>query len=261
MKIVLFLIGSLLFGAGLYTTNLGFTRFSELEPTQFGLFIGLAFVAMSAGLTFIFLPFKRKAKPVETVSVTEGDKELFMETLEEPQELLVNETPEETNDLTKILTVEDLKETKTETQAETIALKRFEEVPVEEPLSQAEADLEEETTETLKNFYTDQDKSVLEDETSTESMEARLIGIEAWSIQRVLKKLPEDAQVSYHMVTKHGLSLAEITYQNKAIGYLSKVDYIKMEDKLSRLKRIEVATLVQESRAVDSVILRFIFNL
>lgn len=274
MKIVFFILGLGLLSAGIYYTSTAFAQFTSLDPQTFGLMIGGAFIAMSLGSYLMLLLFNRKTPKVIEPQLYEGDKDLFDSNLEEPEEFESEETdlestPVEALEETKIIKLESLQEahpieTKKPSPSahETLILDLFKPTEENETAEVSEQDLilEEETTQTLKNFFGDQSEDENDDLEGIESMEARLIGIETWSIQRVLKKIPEDAQVFLKMNSKHGLRMAEIFYENKSIGYLSKVDYNKMEDKLPRLRSIHVSTIVSEHKAIDTVILRFTFN-
>lgn len=299
MKIILFIAGMALFTAGIFLSSLSFTQFSSLELNQFALYLAASFGSMTLGLYLALVVFVRKGPKVhitqtkemevdeegsvvktETLDIEADDKDA----LDATQVLFSSDLSESELDETKVLVPTDWEEKAQPSNDETIILPsqkpevqrldlfeetslKQEEVQGEDELteneiesSETEDDLEEETTQTLKNFFGDQPDSILEDEPLWDVMDARLIGIEAWGIQRILKRIPEDAEVELRMNQKHGLRMAEIFYQNKSIGYLSKVDFNKMEDKLSRLVKITVSTLVQETKAVDTVILRFHFR-
>jgi hypothetical protein len=90
--------------------------------------------------------------------------------------------------------------------------------------------------------------------------EARLIGIEGFGIQRILKKIEENAEVELRTNEKHGLKSSEIFYRNKSIGFLSKVDYNRMADKIKNLYKINVSTIVYENNKVATVMLKFTFK-
>ncbi len=95
---------------------------------------------------------------------------------------------------------------------------------------------------------------------NTEFVEARLIGIEGFGKQRILKKLTEGTELTFKENQKHGLKSCEIFYQNKSLGYLSKVDYNKMVDKLANVYKITISTFVYENNKVATVMLNFMFK-
>lgn len=299
MKIVLFIAGMALFTAGIYLSSLSFINFSSLELSTFALYVGGSFVSMTLGLYVALVVFVRKGPKIhisqtkeldmdedgdvvktETLDIESDDQDaldatrvLFQSDLEpsldETKILIkssIDEEPKVSMDDTIVLPTQkpevqklDLFDEKEDKLPSTEDDLTIDEAEVE--FTEAEDEIEEETTQTLKNFYGDQPDSTLEDEPAVDILDARLIGIESWGVQRILKKITEDAEVELRMNQKHGLKMAEIFYENKSIGYLSKVDYNKMEDKLPRLHKITVSTIVQESRAVDTVILRFYFRL
>lgn len=188
---------------------------------------------------------------VEETSETEDDLDVEDQYVEEEIELETEEDliiPEEdTEDLLEEIISKD-------TEIEKM-VEELEEKPLENLINEIEEVQEINTEDTLVSDAISTQKVF-----TTDFMEARLIGIESFGIQRTLKKLTEDTEVTLKENLKHGLKTCEIFYQNKSIGYLSKVDYNKMVDKLPSLYKITISTFVYENNKVATVILNFMFK-
>lgn len=188
---------------------------------------------------------------VEETSETEDDLDVEDQYVEEEIELETEEDliiPEEdTEDLLEEIISKD-------TEIEKM-VEELEEKPLENLIDEIEEVQEINTEDTLVSDAISTQKVF-----TTDFMEARLIGIESFGIQRTLKKLTEDTEVTLKENLKHGLKTCEIFYQNKSIGYLSKVDYNKMVDKLPSLYKITISTFVYENNKVATVILNFMFK-
>ena len=94
----------------------------------------------------------------------------------------------------------------------------------------------------------------------TRSIEARLIGIEGFRSQSILKKLKENTEVTLKFNEKNGLKSSEIFYQSKSIGFLSKVDYNLMQQHLDGLEKIMISTKVYDGNKIATVLLSFVFR-
>ena len=188
---------------------------------------------------------------VEETSETEDDLDVEDQYVEEEIELETEEDliiPEEdTEDLLEEIISKD-------TEIEKM-VEELEEKPLENLINEIEEVQEINTEDTLVSDAISTQKVF-----TTDFMEARLIGIESFGIQRTLKKLTEYTEVTLKENLKHGLKTCEIFYQNKSIGYLSKVDYNKMVDKLPSLYKITISTFVYENNKVATVILNFMFK-
>lgn len=295
MKTLRSLIGLALLSAGLFLSYLAFNTFNTLESTQLSLYLISAFILMTLGLYLFLLTFLSKknvhsfaesleeALDITDVSETQEQIEALEETIEEDQAEL--EELKETVSMIENTMVLNLFEDRSIAQKtgeenpsqaltdiqikadklsveETETPKRLEEVQVtpintEETITEA---YDEESTQTLKNFFGEETKDPEDDVYSTELMDARLIGIEGWTLQNRLKKIPEGSECSLQINTKQGLKSAEIYYEKALIGYLSKVDYNKMEDKLPKLYKINLVTKILENKKLVTILLRFSFK-
>lgn len=266
MKILKALIGLVLFAGGVYGTLWVYRQFQDFELTYLALYLSGCLLAMVLGLFLFLLQFRKRPENGGVIfrdDIPSNEYEEETETedilMDEPVELLREEQesfeaiPEPISDYeepTRLFKIEA-----------TYPMEVVHEA-VEEP-KELDEDPDEATTETLKLFFQDNQESTLEEEEvddKTTSVDCRLIGLESWGAQRVLRKIQEDAEVSLRMIPKRGLTMAEVLYKGKSMGYLSKVEYLKIEDDMPRLTRITVSTIVKEGRSVKTVYLRLYFR-
>ena len=284
MKTLRSLLGLALLSSGLYLSYLSFSTLNDLETLILAMYLSAAFVLMTLGLYLFLLTFFNKKvihtlkeSLEEALDITDAtDAKEQIEALEEDlkEDQSEIETLKETVSMIEETMVLNLFNEKPVTQ-EVEALetpKIIEETPVQEENQTEEetADLEEdltinedydeESTQTLKNFFGEENKDPEDDVYSTQSMDARLIGIETWNFKNRLKKIPEGSECTLQINTKQGLRSAEIYHEKDLIGYLSKVDYNKMEDKLPKLYTIKLVTKIIENKKIVTALLRFSFK-
>lgn len=288
MKQLLFIIGLLLSGAGFYLSYLSFSLVDSLDALLLGLYFSGAFILMTMGLYMMLVVFMNNSKAKvkeESVEDILLDLEEETETTIEEDDIsdiiqnnpsvemidntmalnLFKESPldkDKTQVLTSLNTLDDF-QSEVNNSEETIAIPTLDEpetFDIEEP--QVEEIIEHNTQE----ITTPQVLNELKEEDPEQKIflsdfdEARLIGIEGFGIQRILKKIEENAEVELRTNEKHGLKSSEIFYRNKSIGFLSKVDYNRMADKIKNLYKINVSTIVYENNKVATVMLKFTFK-
>ena len=288
MKQLLFIIGLLLSGAGFYLSYISFSLVDSLDALLLGLYFGGAFILMTMGLYMMLVVFMNNSKAKvkeesveeilldleeETEPITEEDdisdiiqNNPSIEMIDNTMALnLFKESPldkDKTQVLTSLNTLDDF-QSEVNSSEETIAIPTLDEpetFEIEEP--QVEEIIEHNTQE----ITTPQVLNELKEEDPEQKIflsdfdEARLIGIEGFGIQRILKKIEENAEVELRTNEKHGLKSSEIFYRNKSIGFLSKVDYNRMADKIKNLYKINVSTIVYENNKVATVMLKFTFK-
>lgn len=288
MKQLLFIIGLLLSGAGFYLSYLSFSLVDSLDALLLGLYFGGAFILMTMGLYMMLVVFMNNSKAKvkeESVEDILLDLEEETETTIEEDDIsdiiqnnpsvemidntmalnLFKESPldkDKTQVLTSLNSLDDF-QSEVNNSEETIAIPTLDEpetFDIEEP--QVEEIIEHNTQE----ITTPQALNELKEEDPEQKIflsdfdEARLIGIEGFGIQRILKKIEENAEVELRTNEKHGLKSSEIFYRNKSIGFLSKVDYNRMADKIKNLYKINVSTIVYENNKVATVMLKFTFK-
>lgn len=288
MKQLLFIIGLLLSGAGFYLSYISFSLVDSLDALLLGLYFGGAFILMTMGLYMMLVVFMNNSKAKvkeESVEDILLDLEEETETTIEEDDIsdiiqnnpsvemidntmalnLFKESPldkDKTQVLTSLNSLDDF-QSEVNNSEETIAIPTLDEpetFDIEEP--QVEEIIEHNTQE----ITTPQALNELKEEDPEQKIflsdfdEARLIGIEGFGIQRILKKIDENAEVELRTNEKHGLKSSEIFYRNKSIGFLSKVDYNRMADKIKNLYKINVSTIVYENNKVATVMLKFTFK-
>lgn len=288
MKQLLFIVGLLLSGAGFYLSYLSFSLVDSLDALLLGLYFSGAFILMTMGLYMMLVVFMNNSKAKvkeESVEDILLDLEEETETTIEEDDIsdiiqnnpsvemidntmalnLFKESPldkDKTQVLTSLNTLDDF-QSEVNNSEETIAIPTLDEpetFEIEEP--QVEEIIEHNTQE----ITTSQALNELKEKDPEQKIflsdfdEARLIGIEGFGIQRILKKIEENAEVELRTNEKHGLKSSEIFYRNKSIGFLSKVDYNRMADKIKNLYKINVSTIVYENNKVATVMLKFTFK-
>ena len=80
--------------------------------------------------------------------------------------------------------------------------------------------------------------------------ELRVIGIESFGSQRILRKLQPDSELKLSYKQKKGLNLAQISYQDKVIGYVSRLEMNHLNKSLDQLIRVTPGDIVTDGRKV-----------
>ena len=80
--------------------------------------------------------------------------------------------------------------------------------------------------------------------------ELRVIGIESFGSQRILRKLQPDSELKLSYKQKKGLNLAQVTYQDKVIGYVSRLEMNHLNKSLDQLIRVTPGDIVTDGRKV-----------
>jgi len=80
--------------------------------------------------------------------------------------------------------------------------------------------------------------------------ELRVIGIESFGSQRILKKLLPDSELKLSYKQKKGLNLAQVTHQDKVIGYVSRLEMNHLNKSLDQLLRVTPGDIVTDGRKV-----------
>jgi hypothetical protein len=98
------------------------------------------------------------------------------------------------------------------------------------------------------------------DTLNLESANYRIMDIDSWRHQRWLKRAQEGDELKLNVRQKSGLSLALLEFNGHEIGYLPKMDYLKVVDRLERLHSIDLVELVREGSKVVHAGVRFRFK-
>ena len=289
MKILSVIVGLALTAGGVYLAYDTFMLFDDLETLRLGLLLGASFLAMTIGLYLFLLPLAmkpkgKKNKPVvqEAVSEPEINEEIISET--EALNVIQADIDdraiaiEETID-TPLEMVEEAMEAATQanlfnddqTKAFNVinedAYARPKHVSIEETLIMPTFKDEEkqdtdgdtifmpavnedaaEANQTDDRLFT---AKIFNDTLDFETMhELRVIGIESFGSQRILKKLQPDSELKLSYKQKKGLNLAQVTYQDKVIGYVSRLEMNHLNKSLDQLLRVTPGDIVTEGRKV-----------
>lgn len=226
MKILTSLIGLILFGAGIYLTYWVFLDFESYETLMLGLYLGASFILMTLGFYLFLLPLS--FKPKNKISFDEK-----ISTDIEPKSLS-NLEPETISEIDAI-----------EMIREDVVSK---DISITQEIKQYSLDTEkvdlieskQELTEKLK-FKTDEVYEIIE---------MRVIGIDAWSSQNILKKLDENSILEISQKLKSGINMTQVTYKNKLIGYVSRLDMNKVTDRLSELVSVYPSNIIKEGHKI-----------
>ena len=108
--------------------------------------------------------------------------------------------------------------------------------------------LEDESNQTDDRLFT---AKIFNDTLDFEAKhELRVIGIESFGSQRILKKLQPDSELKLSYKQKKGLNLAQVTYQDKVIGYVSRLEMNHLNKSLDQLIRVTPGDIVTDGRKV-----------
>ena len=288
MKILSVIVGLALTAGGVYLAYDTFMLFDDLETMKLGLLLGASFLAMTIGLYLFLLPLamrpkaKKNKKIVEHVEVEQEvtneiiretdafhvieanediqeplneDKLSTLELFEEDEAKVIEEVIDldktkafevihETNlphprhaDLAQTLVMPTFKENiEHEVDGDTVVMPSFNEA------------LEDESNQTDDRLFT---AKIFNDTLDFETKhELRVIGIESFGSQRILKKLQPDSELKLSYKQKKGLNLAQVTYQDKVIGYVSRLEMNHLNKSLDQLIRVTPGDIVTDGRKV-----------
>lgn len=290
MKILSVIVGLALTAGGVYLAYDTFMLFDDLETLRLGLLLGASFLTMTLGLYLFLLPLAMKPKGKknkivvqETVSELEINEEIISETkalnviqadiddraisieetIDTPLEMVeeameaatqaslftdehetkafsvINETTNtrpKHDDGEQTLIMPTFKdEDKLETDGDTIFMPTVNEDAVE-------------ANQTDDRLFT---SKIFNDTLDFETMhELRVIGIESFGSQRILKKLLPDSELKLSYKQKKGLNLAQVTHQDKVIGYVSRLEMNHLNKSLDQLLRVTPGDIVTDGRKV-----------
>jgi len=258
MKILSSLVGLLLFLAGIYLTYTVFNDFDSYETLMLGLYLAGSFVLLTLG-TFLFLlplalkPKNRKSEFDQLEQSNQIKSSPILDTPIETQEDLDIEISE--LDAIKIIQDEPIIPIEPQLSEQTL----FEEVSsIENRLS---------ITQEIKLNTYENDKTNIQDtqdfsqSTPFEVIELRVIGIDSWSSQGIIRKLVDDSILELSQKSKSGINMTQVMYKQKLIGYIPRLDMNKVNDKLDQLIDITPATVVRDGRKIEHFSINLKFKL
>ena len=279
MKILSVIVGLALTAGGVYLAYDTFMLFDDLETMKLGLLLGASFLAMTVGLYLFLLPLAMKPK-------AKKNKHLVQETVVEPE--THDEVISETEALNLIQANSDARETSIEETIDTPLedlfnqeneTKAFDVIKEEIHIQPKHVDIEqtlvmptfkeniehevdgdtvvmpsfnealkEESNQTDDRLFT---AKIFNDTLDFETKhELRVIGIESFGSQRILRKLQPDSELKLSYKQKKGLNLAQVSYQDKVIGYVSRLEMNHLNKSLDQLIRVTPGDIVTDGRKV-----------
>ncbi len=268
-----------LFGGSIYLLQWLYPQFDLFELQTFALYLAASFVGMTLGAFFVFLPLSFSSKKRSTptsVEAKQADRtpeatEALnpVDTQDEKQELDASDSLETADQFLEVdASIESIHEVDSVTvqQKEDIALEPEKEPILPKPSNEAMEEAQYDQVLIAAPLFPIQNTqdhlfnpSNLADETDTH-IRLKLSDIEPWAHQRRIKRLADKALLTLIQKQRAGLSLAIIQSQGKDIGYISRIEYAKVRDKLERLNRIELDEVMYERSKVVHVGIKFIFN-
>ena len=285
MKILSVIVGLALTCGGVYLAYDTFMLFDEMESLRLILSLVGAFLAMTIGLYLFLLPLamkpkRKKNKDIvkEALSVEEQDA-IIRDT--DAMQVILTENDvheiaiEETNE-TPLELVEEMMETEalvhdeddlSHTKAfdalkdENLNPPRHEEIDQTRVMDTLNDGLDGDTIvmptfaeEKSDNSQTDDrlfTARIFNDTLDFETMhELRVIGIDSFGSQRILKKLQPDSELNLSYKQKKGLNLAQVSYKDKVIGYVSRLEMNHLNKSLDQLLRVTPGDIITDGRKV-----------
>ena len=78
----------------------------------------------------------------------------------------------------------------------------------------------------------------------------RVIGIDAWSSQNILKRIDDSSKLDLSQKLKSGINMTQVMYNKKLIGYVSRLDMNKIQDRLNELVSITPSNMIKEGHKI-----------
>lgn len=275
MKILSSLLGLILFFAGIYLTYWVYLDFESFETLLLGIYLGGSFVLMTLGFFLFLLPLSMKSK---RSNVTKLNKETIAQnfTTEDTKNEVINEDIEieisevdaikiiqdevfdpnipMSQETTDVLPIQDEVDTTQEIIQDSLVLD--EEIPTEK-IIQNTILVEIEQTHTDDIHETNQ-FSLNE---SFEIVEFRVIGIESWTSQSVLRKLSQQSHLELSQKSKAGINMTQVTFKQKFIGYISRLDMNKISHKLDQLIEVYPSNIIKDGHKIAHFSINLKFKL
>jgi hypothetical protein len=268
MKFITSLFGLAIFSGSVYLLQWVYPQMDRLDLQQAALYLGASFVGMTLGAFFFFLPlsFKPKQKKdafealdadqhsldlSQSVSNHSINEETLIDAVESPTEVLeetVMIAREETTVMKPI--IEDEQSSPTDLLSSPL---KNTEVIHDSPIVNTQSSKQHNT----QDYIFKPSKLLLDSDHSTV---LKLSDIEPWAHQRRIKKLSDGSELTLIHKQKAGLSLAIIQSQGKDIGYISRVQYAKVQERMPRLKHIELDEVLYQGSKIVYVGIRFVFH-
>jgi hypothetical protein len=237
MKILVSLIGLILFLSGIYLTYWVYLDFESFDSLYLALYLSGSFILMTLGFYLFLLPLALKPKNTNDIL----DKSLDQAPLEhhDNNSIVISNTDaikiiqDNVKDISPVIKSEDIEEnifTENEVVDENIITQNL-----IKPLND----------ENLFSENTNESSQINKDEVF-DIVELRVIGIESWSSQGILRKLTQDSHLEINQKIKSGITMNQVCFKQKLIGFIPRLDMNKIIHKLDRLVEITPSSIVKE---------------
>lgn len=275
MKILSSLLGLILFFAGIYLTYWVYLDFESYETLFLGLYLGGSFVLMTLGFFLFLLPLTMKSKKSnvtklnkETIAQSFTSEDTKNEVINEDIEIEISEVDaikiiqDEVNDANIPMSqevidasfIQDEIYTTQEIIEDSIIL--IEENPTEEITQNTILDEIEQTN--AEDLHETNQFSLSE---PFEIVEFRVIGIDSWTSQSVLRKLSEQSLLELSQKSKAGINMTQVTFKQKFIGYISRLDMNKISHKLDQIIEVYPANIIKDGHKIAHFSINLKFKL
>lgn len=249
MKILTSLIGLILFFVGIYLTYWVFRDFDSYETLILGLYLGGSFILMTLGFYLFLLPLSFKSRNKQDISI-----EKLVETHPDPTPTFEREINSEV-DAIEIIHKDDLKVSSHQiTQEINLNEEQFEPIlPNEQTdklkFNEKEIPQNQLAIDSINSSNHTQDQELKTDEVY-DIIEVRVIGIDSWSSQNILKRLDETSLLDLNQKIKSGINMTQVVYKQKLIGYVSRLDMNKIHERLNDLISITPSNMIKDGRKI-----------
>lgn len=279
MKILTSLFGLILFLAGIYLSYWVFMDFDSFETIMLGLYLGGSFILMTLGFFLFLLPLSFKSKNKknsnsgDVISSDELNNQVFHEEVELTNNIFTNKIIHDEQIDEDIINIEEqidenkvsvTQEIKLDAQSLDSNIESVKDITDELLFKTGDKDVEEtvnitqlikqnaqetiSNTEPLKQDYTEELKFKTSD--VYDVIELRVIGIDAWTSQNILKSLDESSILEISQKVKSGINMTQVTYKQRLIGYISRLDMNKVNDRLNSLVSVTPSNIIKDGRKI-----------
>ncbi len=290
MKILTSLVGLILFLGGIYLTYLVFLDFESFETLMLGFYLAGSFISMTLGFFLFLLPFTPKTKQSK-LSIEDqfpkNDTQLDEtthkhETISDMDtiKIIQDESKDEELNITQEIKQNSLNLKLEQTISKPIDTTEDhfytninnEDIPDQDLIeiikneSNNELELNHINIELKESEEKDEpmiEETVLNPNQNIDEkfdkIEMRVIGIDTWSSQNIIKKLDENSVLELNHTVKSGINMTQVLYNKKLIGYISRLDINKVNDRMNDLRSVNPCNIVRDGRKIAyfSVNLKF----
>lgn len=249
MKILTSLIGLILFFVGIYLTYWVFRDFDSYETLILGLYLGGSFILMTLGFYLFLLPLSFKSRNKQDITI-----EKLVEKHPDPTPTFEREINSEV-DAIEIIHEDDLKvSTHQITQEINLNEEQFEPIlpngqTDKLKFNEKEIPQNQLAIDSINSSNHTQDQELKTNEVY-DIIEVRVIGIDSWSSQNILKRLDETSLLDLNQKIKSGINMTQVLYKQKLIGYVSRLDMNKIHERLNDLISITPSNMIKDGRKI-----------